>query len=225
MATFKDQLEKKRIKTLAQDLLNHPQSTGQLWDTLGLTKGEIEAPNFWDSTMHPLQTNDEIFVRIHDAVNDNVIIATDCKAVAAFAYTDRNGYDYATQLYFINDGETYQSVKFTGLEVVGTYRFTVDSTDLFTFAGDTGAFFLDAEKIPADMQLTVYAEDGTTVVASGLFAANTAVRGQKVEVALDGLAAGSTKYVVEIVTSQESTKSISVQFFAKLKKEAQVVTP
>lgn len=222
MATFQDQLDNKRIKTLSQDLLNQPQTTGQLWDTLGLTKADIEAPNFWNSQMHPLQTNDEVKVRVHDAVNDAVILYPDAKVVASYVYTNPNGYDYVSQLVFVEGTSTYQSIDLVGLEQsIGQFSATVDTTGYFTFTGSAVAYaYLDADSTPADITIEVLQSDGTTVVATAVIPAATAVRGTSVELDMSALAAGSTSYILRATTTATSTKPVAVHFFAEVTKGA-----
>lgn len=105
MATFKDQLDNFRIKTLAQDVLQQPNSVGQLWDTLGLEVSGITAANFWDLTMRPLETNDLIMARIHGADDDSAILG-EMRFLAAYCKLI-NPRKYASQLVGIMPDQSY----------------------------------------------------------------------------------------------------------------------
>lgn len=105
MATFKDQLDNFRIKTLSQDLLQQPTSVGQYWDTMGLEVSEIAGANFWDLTMRPLQTNDVIMARIHGASDDSAILG-EMRFLSAYCKLI-NPRKYASHLLPLYNGDSY----------------------------------------------------------------------------------------------------------------------
>jgi hypothetical protein len=70
MATFNDQLKNNRLKISSLDVLNHASGIGQQWDTYGVAISDIIAPNFWDGSRRPRETNDVVAVTLHDSTDD-----------------------------------------------------------------------------------------------------------------------------------------------------------
>jgi hypothetical protein len=60
--SFIEQIENRRIKTLAQDIIGEISSTGQVWDSYHDSIEVITADNYWDVSVRPLRVNDVIAV-------------------------------------------------------------------------------------------------------------------------------------------------------------------
>lgn len=99
--SFIEQIENRRIKTLAQDLTEDVSSTGQLWDTYHEELETILADDYWDASIRPLKTNDEIMVRYHDPVSDG--IAGEFKLLTGYAKIVP-GYEYKSKLIRVDKG-------------------------------------------------------------------------------------------------------------------------
>jgi hypothetical protein len=222
MATFEDQLAKKRIKTLAQDVLNQPQSTGQLWDTLGLTQADIEAPNFWDPTKHALQTNDEVLVRLHDPVNDAILEHNALKAICAYSAIT-GPFTYASQLYLINPlkGEFFLSGTIKGINAsAGVYALTLGTADpvvpAFLQVARDGKFhvFFDGEVASQAYTVGIYKTDGSgTVVTSGTIPAGS-TRGFKLDITASLGTTAFNTFTVKVTATAPDDKLANVQVFA-----------
>lgn len=102
---FTEQLKRSRIKTLAQDVLNQPGTTGQQWDTYGETVSTITAPNYWDVSKKTIQNSNIINVRMHDASNDSALMGT-FRVVVGYAKV-MGGDTYASQLLKLDWGDDF----------------------------------------------------------------------------------------------------------------------
>jgi hypothetical protein len=182
---FKIQLKNKRIKTLAQDVLNQPSTTGQLWDTLYLDEDDIEAPNYWDILSRPLQTDDEVFIRLHGSDNDDIIIHNGLKAVCAYA-AKISPYDYVSQLYLINplNGEFFVS---------GTFKNINESAQTYTLTNNVGSYAVGPFHQVDRFRRIVFFYDGAAAIADAIEIAVYDGTGGGAAIASGSIPAGSTK--------------------------------
>jgi hypothetical protein len=155
MATFNDQLQNNRLKTLSLDVLDQASGIRQKWDTYGLTVADITSPNFWDVSQRPLQTNDVIAVTLHDSTYAGARLGS-FRALAGYAR--RIGGDrYASQLLKLNWGDDFC---------------TFDVGDISQYAGKTATFPLGYHAVLQPVMFYVFVDGesikgGSVVLKSG----------------------------------------------------------
>jgi hypothetical protein len=221
MPTFKNQIDNSRIKTLSMDVLNQPNALGQLWDTLGLTKDEIEETNFWDLRLRLMQTGDEVQIRYHDPISD-AIVNRGLTAVMAYAHLEKSG-EYASKLFVLKpfSGEYFQLIAVKGVNAeAGNYA--VVTTDPFNnfLPSIEGKFYayLDAASTPTDIVVTVTDATGDTTYATGTIDAETATWGTSVELDVSTFSTASNSLRVNVETTKSNNKPINVILFCPLRR-------
>ena len=165
MATFKDQLDNYRIKTLSQDLLQQPTSVGQYWDTMGLAISDIVTANFWDLTMRPLQTNDVICARIHDASDDSAILG-EMRFLSAYCHLIDPKH-YVSQLLAVKSGEGYVAADIADVNNMTTATST--TIKLLDAASISDVYVFFDGKLSNALSVTVAGSAAQTIAAGSAF--------------------------------------------------------
>lgn len=199
--SFKEQIDNRRIKTLAQDIAGGPSPVTQLWDTYKDSLTSILADDYWDVGQRPIHNNEVISARFHDPITDGIGGILDLLVGYACIIP---GYGYKSKLLQLNSNFFTLDVPNVG-ELTTAKSFEVSVCK----SGKVTALyaFVDGKSFSHGAVVKLMSADGTAAKATLTIPAN-AKHGEYQSASSGFETSAASKFTITVsATSGETTKS------------------